>query len=155
LWSGVTGLAPAQKEELSEGTPRVEDYLEVISGLIREKGYARPVDISQRLEVTPSTVTSMIQRLDKLGFLVYEKYRGIVLTPKGDELGKGIERRHRVVSRLLEILGLGGDIVYEDAEGIEHHVHPATVDRIEKLVEFFDRNPPPRERWTSRHPSPT
>jgi len=134
-------LAPVQKEELSERTPRVEDYLEVISGLIREKGYARPVDISQRLEVTPSTVTSMIQRLDKLGFLVYEKYRGIVLTPKGDELGKGIERRHRVVSRLLEILGLGGDIVYKDAEGIEHHVHPATVDRIEKLVEFFDRNP--------------
>ncbi|MFQ5871424.1 MAG: transcriptional regulator MntR [Candidatus Geothermarchaeales archaeon] len=134
-------MAPVQKEELSERTPRVEDYLEVISGLIREKGYARPVDISQRLEVTPSTVTSMIQRLDKLGFLVYEKYRGIVLTPKGDELGKGIERRHRVVSRLLEILGLGGDIVYEDAEGIEHHVHPATVDRIEKLVEFFDRNP--------------
>ncbi len=130
-----------QKEELSERTPRVEDYLEVISGLIREKGYARPVDISQRLEVTPSTVTSMIQRLDKLGFLVYEKYRGIVLTPKGDELGKGIERRHRVVSRLLEILGLGGDIVYKDAEGIEHHVHPATVDGIEKLVEFFDRNP--------------
>lgn len=134
-------MVPPQEDEISQETPRVEDYLEVISGLMREKGYARAVDISRRLDVTPSTVTSMIQRLDKLDFLVYEKYRGIVLTPKGDELAQGIERRHRVISRFLEILGLDGDIVYEDAEGIEHHVHPATVDRIEKLLEFFGKNP--------------
>jgi Mn-dependent DtxR family transcriptional regulator len=134
-------MPPPSEEEFEDRTARIEDYLETISGLIREKGYARAVDIAEKLAVTPSTVTSMIQRLDKLDFVIYEKYRGITLTDKGEALAQRIERRHRVISRFLEILELSGDIVYEDAEGIEHHVHPVTVDRIELLVDFFEGNP--------------
>jgi Mn-dependent DtxR family transcriptional regulator len=61
-------------------TPSMEDYLERIYKLIDEKGYARVSDIAEGLEVHPSSVTKMIQKLDKDQYLIYEKYRGLVLT---------------------------------------------------------------------------
>ena len=46
-------------------TPSMEDYLEKIYQLIDKKGYARATDIAEALEVNPSSVTKMIQKLDK------------------------------------------------------------------------------------------
>lgn len=70
-------------------TPSMEDYLERIYMLIEEKGYARVSDIAEALEVHPSSVTKMVQKLDKSDYLVYERYRGLVLTAKGNKIGKG------------------------------------------------------------------
>ena len=56
-------------------TPNAEDYLECIHELIKSKGYARAVEIADELDVRPSSVTKMIQRLDEQGYLLYEKYR--------------------------------------------------------------------------------
>ena len=74
-------------------TPSMEDYLERIYKLIDEKGYARVSDIAEGLEVHPSSVTKMIQKLDKDEYLIYEKYRGLVLTPKGKKMGKRLMER--------------------------------------------------------------
>jgi hypothetical protein len=63
-------------------TPSMEDYIEQIYILIEEKGYARVSDIAEALSVHPSSVTKMVQKLDKDEYLVYEKYRGLVLTPR-------------------------------------------------------------------------
>ena len=62
-----------------------EDYLERIHELIQEKGYARVVDIASSLQVKQASVTSMVQKLGELGYINYEKYRGLILTDKGRE----------------------------------------------------------------------
>lgn len=67
-------------------TPSMEDYIEQIYILIEQKGYARVSDIAESLSVHPSSVTKMVQKLDKDEYLVYEKYRGFTLTPKGKKL---------------------------------------------------------------------
>jgi len=69
-------------------TPSMEDYIERIYLLIEDKGYARVSDIAEALEVHPSSVTKMIQKLDKDNYLVYEKYRGFGLTAKGKKTGQ-------------------------------------------------------------------
>jgi len=61
---------------------RVEDYLEVIYGLIQTKGYARAVDIAEQLGVKSPSVTAMVQKLDDMGLVVYERYRGLTLTER-------------------------------------------------------------------------
>jgi len=61
---------------------RVEDYLEVIYGLIQTKGYARAVDIAEQLGVKTPSVTAMVQKLDDMGLVVYERYRGLTLTER-------------------------------------------------------------------------
>jgi len=122
-------------------TPSMEDYLERIYLLIDEKGYARVSDIAEGLEVHPSSVTKMIQKLDKDNYLVYEKYRGLMLTPKGKKVGKRLVDRHQLLEDFLKIIGVRDEHIYRDVEGIEHHLSWDSITCIESLVEYFNRDP--------------
>src|SRR3982751_5741228 len=118
-----------------------EDYLERIHELIEEKGYARVVDIASSLEVREASVTSMVQKLGELGYLKYEKYRGLILTDKGREVAKRIQSRHETLSRFFSLLGLSAETQQRDIEGIEHHMSPSTVAVLSDLTSFFEENP--------------
>jgi Mn-dependent DtxR family transcriptional regulator len=118
-----------------------EDYLERIHELIEEKGYARVVDIASSLEVREASVTSMVQRLGELGYLNYEKYRGLILTDKGRAVACRIQKRHETLSRFFSLFGLDPDTQREDIEGIEHHLSAETVDILSDLATFFEENP--------------
>jgi Mn-dependent DtxR family transcriptional regulator len=122
-------------------TPRAEDYLETVYHLIEDKGYANTVELSDKLKVKPPTVSSMIGKLASRGYLLHEPYRGMKLTESGEEIARSVIRRHEIISEFLSMIGVEGDIAYEDTEGIEHHVQPTTIYRIERLVEFLRRNP--------------
>jgi Mn-dependent DtxR family transcriptional regulator len=119
----------------------MEDYIERIYNLIEDKGYARVSDIAEGLSVHPSSVTKMVQKLDKDEYLVYEKYRGLVLTPKGKKIGKRLVYRHELLEQLLRIIGVKEENIYDDVEGIEHHLSWDSIDRIGDLVQFFEENP--------------
>ncbi|WNF21432.1 transcriptional regulator MntR [Mesobacillus jeotgali] len=121
-------------------TPSMEDYIEQIFILIEQKGYARVVDIAEALSVHPSSVTKMVQKLDKDQFVVYEKYRGLVLTPKGYKTGKRLVDRHELLEQLLKVIGVKEENIYNDVEGIEHHLSWDAIDRIGDLVQFFEED---------------
>ena len=118
-----------------------EDYLERIHELIEEKGYARVVDIAFSLRVKEASVTSMVQKLGELGYLNYEKYRGLILTEKGKAVACNIQRRHETLSRFFSLLGIIPETQKRDIEGIEHHLSPDTVDVLADLADFFENNP--------------
>lgn len=122
-------------------TPSMEDYLERIYKLIDEKGYARVSDIAEGLEVHPSSVTKMIQKLDKDNYLVYEKYRGLMLTSKGKKMGKRLVERHHLLEQFLTLIGVQDEHIYKDVEGIEHHLSWDSITCIETLIEYFKRDP--------------
>ena len=122
-------------------TPSMEDYLERIYLLIDEKGYARVSDIAEGLEVHPSSVTKMIQKLDKDNYLIYEKYRGLILTAKGKKMGKRLADRHLLLEQFLQVIGVNPDNIYKDVEGIEHHLSWDSITCIEALVTYFNRDP--------------
>lgn len=121
-------------------TSSMEDYLEKIYELMKEKGYARVSDIASSLSVQPSSVTKMIQKLDEKKLVTYEKYRGIVLTPRGEQLGKLMKQRHKRLEEFLRMLGVSEETIQNDVEGIEHHVSPTTMDALNNLVLFFHQN---------------
>ncbi|WP_026581150.1 transcriptional regulator MntR [Bacillus sp. J33] len=121
-------------------TPSMEDYIEQIYMLIEDKGYARVSDIAEALSVHPSSVTKMVQKLDKDEYLVYEKYRGLILTPKGKKIGKRLVYRHELLEQLLRIIGVKEENIYEDVEGIEHHLSWDAIDRVGDLVQFFEED---------------
>ncbi|TXL67955.1 transcriptional regulator MntR [Cerasibacillus terrae] len=118
-------------------TPSMEDYIEKIYLLIDTKGYARVSDIAEELEVHPSSVTKMVQKLDKDDYLDYEKYRGFVLTDKGKKIGERLVFRHELLEDFLEIIGVDKENIYNDVEGIEHHLSWNSIDRIADLVNYF------------------
>jgi len=120
---------------------RLEDYLEAIYNLNAEKGYVSAADISEHLGVKPPTVSSMLVNLAKKGYLEHEKYRGMRLTPSGEKVARSVVKRHQVISELISMLGVDDQTAYVDTEGIEHHVHPSTLRRFERLAEYLRENP--------------
>ena len=126
----------AWKQNRNEGiflptpTPSMEDYIEIIYNLIETKGYARVTDIAEALLVHPSSVTKMVQKLDKDNYVNYEKYRGFVLTDKGNKVGKRLVFRHDLLEEFLEIIGVDKENIYEDVEGIEHHLSWNAIDAL-------------------------
>ncbi|RDU35750.1 transcriptional regulator MntR [Neobacillus piezotolerans] len=122
-------------------TPSMEDYIEQIYLLIEQKGYARVSDIAVNLSVQPSAVTKMVQKLDKDQYLIYEKYRGLALTPKGRKIGKRLVYRHDLLEQFLTLIGVDDENIYVDVEGIEHHLSWNAIDRIGDLVQLLQDDP--------------
>lgn len=131
-------------------TSTAEDYLERIYALIQEKGYARVSDIAEALQVSPSTVTRMVQKLDEQELLQYERYRGLSLTEEGERVGRSIHKRHKALEAFLDLLGIRDrETIEQDIEGIEHHLSSKTLHRLTQLVEFFESEPEMHARYVA------
>ena len=90
---------------------------------------------------TVKTLSKMLKRLDENGYLEYEKYHGINLTKKGNQLAQTIRQKQGILLEFFEILGIGKDIANQDAEGIEHHLNPKTIKQLRKFITFLKSNP--------------
>ena len=71
----------------------------------------------------------------------YEKYHGINLTKKGNQLADAVRQKHSILLEFFEILGIGRETANRDAEGIEHHLNPKTIKQLRKFVTFLKSNP--------------
>ncbi len=116
-----------------------EDYLERIYELLNEKGYARVVDIAERLNVKPASVTMMLKKLEMSGYILRERYRGFTLTPKGRSVGLRIQKRHKILSEFLHLLHLPDRIIEHDIEGLEHYLSDQTLTQLETLVDTLKK----------------
>ncbi|MBS4020950.1 MAG: transcriptional regulator MntR [Dethiobacter sp.] len=121
-------------------TESMEDYLEMIYRLVKEKGYIRAVDLSEALQFQASSITKMIQKLDEAGFIKYEKYRNIALTPMGEKYGSFLVWRDSTLKKFLCLLNAQTGID-EQVEGIEHYITPKTMQLINNLITYFESNP--------------
>ncbi|QIF05861.1 transcriptional regulator MntR [Roseimicrobium sp. ORNL1] len=134
-------MPAARKTTPANGQSRAsEDCLEQIYNLIETKGYARVVDIARNLGISQASVTNMIQKLDAEGCVIYERYRGVTLTPEGKKVGQAIARRHDVLSRLLTGFGLDAETVHRDVEGMEHHMSKSTLKVLTLILEELEGN---------------
>lgn len=113
-----------------------QDYLEAIYELIEEKGYAKVVDIAAHLRLKGPSVTRMVQKLSRDGFLKSEKYGGIVMTENGRATARDMQRRHQLLRKFLMRLGVDRKTADADAEGMEHHVSRKTLRCIDKLLKL-------------------
>jgi Mn-dependent DtxR family transcriptional regulator len=133
--SKVSSLGRAASSESTE------DHLERIAELVEHKGYARVSDVAEKLGLTASTVSNMVRRLAKRGFVNYEKYRGFTLTAEGRAVADRIKARHEMLTELFELLGLEPETISQEVEDIEHHLRPQTLEVMGKLVSYWKTHP--------------
>jgi Mn-dependent DtxR family transcriptional regulator len=126
---------------LAASSESTEDHLERIAELIEHKGYARVTDVALKLGLTRSSVSNMVRRLAKRGFVNYEKYRGFTLTERGRAVANHIRVRHQILTEMLQLLGLSPGTIEEEVEAIEHHLMPETLQAFSKLVRFWRAHP--------------
>jgi len=137
----LESIKAAHKTKKTSSTTSEEDYLEVIAELVELKGYATTLDISRFMNVSPPSVTKMLQKLDEKKYLEYEKYHGINLTDIGKQVADTIRRKHSTLLEFFEILNVGKGIANQDTEGLEHHLNDKTIRQIRKFITFLKSNP--------------
>jgi DtxR family Mn-dependent transcriptional regulator len=116
----------------SPASSAVEDYLKAVYALeTRLQGPVSTNSLAARLGVTPGSVSGMLRRLDELGLLEHERYRGVRLTSEGRRIALRTLRNHRLLELLLvEMLDVPWDLVHEEAELLEHVLSDELAERI-------------------------
>ncbi len=129
-------------------TSVMEDYLEAIFDLKKEKNFVRVKDIAKRMNVKMPTVSSMLKNLDKKKLVKYRKYEFVELTKNGAEIGKEIRRRHEILLKFLtKILNIDLKVADEEACKMEHTLSSATLDSLMNFIEFIDVCPRAGDTW--------
>ena len=119
----------------------MEEYLKAIWELSGE-GAASTKDVAERLSIRSASVTNMCVPLQQMGFVDYERYRGVSLTERGREEALRLVRRHRLMETfLLEHLGYSWDEVHEEAERLEHAVSDTFTERLARFLDHPDHDP--------------
>ncbi len=118
-------------------THAIEDYLKAIYKLSAAGGRATTTELAKLLNVTPASVTGMVQRLasDDPPWVDYQKHRGVSLTPQGERAALEIIRHHRLIEMFLhEILGYPWEEVHDEAERLEHAISEKFEERMAKVL---------------------
>lgn len=123
-------------EELSAS---MEDYLEAIYHIVREKQAARAKDIAKSLKVNNSSVTGALRSLSEKGFINYAPYDVITLTPKGLDHAEDVVRRHEALMDFFtKVLCVDETEASTAACKMEHAVSRDIIDRLIRFVEFIE-----------------
>jgi DtxR family Mn-dependent transcriptional regulator len=120
-------------------SPAIDDYAKAIFAL--QSRADEPVTTSalaDRLGITPGSVSAMLKRLDELGLVTHEPYRGVRLTADGRRVALEVIRHHRLLERFLaDALGMPWDRVHAEAEVLEH----VLSEELEELIATKLGNP--------------
>ena len=125
----------------NELTPNEEDYIEMIYRLQieNENENVKIKDLSNALNIKPSSVSNMVKRLQEKELLKHELYGSINLSELGYDMGKKFLERHNTIYEFLKIIGLD-KYLHEETEKIEHTISLDTLVKIKKLINFFKDN---------------
>ena len=117
----------------------VENYAKAIYALQRRE--SAPVTtnaLAERLGVTPASASGMVKKLDSLGLVRHEPYRGVELTGDGERVALEVLRHHRLLELYLaERLDMPWDRVHDEAEVLEHVIS----EELEQLIAAKLGNP--------------
>lgn len=114
-----------------------ENYLKALFMLSQKNKEVLVNDLSKELDITMPTVTAMMKRFAKKGWVIYESYKPIQLSEKGFKEAALIVRKHRLTEMfLVGVMDFGWEFVHEVAEQIEHIESPMFFDKMDKMLNY-------------------
>jgi len=132
-------------------TASLEDYLEAILFVVRQKRVARVRDIARRVGVSMPSVTAALKTLSERKLINYDPYQVVTLTDRGRETAEEISGRHFTLRRFLsDVLGLESESAEANACRMEHAVDAALLERLSRFAEFLHTCPRAGEDWIRR-----
>ena len=125
------GFRKVRRDHASE---TAEDYVEAIASIIEERGTCRVADLARLMRVSHVTVVKTVDRLVAAALVEKAPYGPATLTPAGARMARAARVRHERVLAFLRSLGIPEAVARRDAEGLEHHVSPATIDAMARFA---------------------
>jgi len=119
-----------------------EDYLKNIYSIKISKGKVTTSELAERMGISSASVSEMISKLSKSGYVKYLPYKDFELTKKGDEIAINLIRKHRIWEVfLVEYLKYPWDKVHTEAEILEHTSSNELIERLEEFLHFPKTDP--------------
>ncbi|MHA1630281.1 MAG: metal-dependent transcriptional regulator [Candidatus Heimdallarchaeota archaeon] len=118
-------------------TSTIEDYLETILVLSEKKDYAKVTEIAEFHNISKASVTEMIAKLKKMGFVNSEKYGTISLTPKGKEIAQKVKNKHEILLVFLLLIGVKPENANLDCCVMEHNLTKETIEKLGLFINFL------------------
>ena len=132
-------------------SPIMEDYIETILLLSNNKQVARVKDISKEMDVTMSTVTSALKKLQKKRLILYRPYSTVSLTLLGRKVAENVYRRHKILTSFFyEFLSLPPKVARDNACRIEHQIDDVLLERLIDYIEFIKLAPGMNIKWDKK-----
>lgn len=126
-------------KEISEN---IEEYLEVLYRNGSHKEQVSTTTLSKNLKIAPGSVTQMLKKLEKLGYIEYIPYQGAILTDKGMKIAQKITRKHRILEKFLsDVLNISEDNIHSQACDMEHSLSDEAERALCRLLEHPDLCP--------------
>jgi Mn-dependent DtxR family transcriptional regulator len=132
-----------------------QEYLEAILRIFNEKEkenqeeYISNIEIAQRMNIKPPSVTEFLAKLQKEGLIEWEKRKGVKFTPKGFELATRVLAMHKLLEKFFSVvLDLDDEeIKHRVACSLEHDLlnEPKLANALERSIEKVERIQPPQE----------
>lgn len=118
-------------------SPAHQDYLKAIYMLLSRNQEATNSAIAQALGVAPASATNMVKRLAEIGLIEHIPYRGVQLTPAGQQAAIEMVRHHRLIELFLhDILEMPWDQVHIEAEQLEHAISEEVEEAIARKLGY-------------------
>jgi DtxR family Mn-dependent transcriptional regulator len=106
-------------------TPAEEEYIEMLFWLFEAGLPMTGANLSRAMRLSAPTVSEMLGRLERDGYIERSAGRAIGFTDSGREHAERIVGRHRMIERFLtDVVGVPWDDVHEEAEHLEHAMTP-------------------------------
>ena len=120
-----------------------EDYLKAIYLLSENHDIVTNKELSQTLQVSPPSVSEMITKLQKQGYVDYTAYKGSKMTRKGRKEAGRLLRYHALWEVfLVNYLHFSWSQAHEMAEGLEHQTNDILSEKLEAYLNHPTHCPP-------------
>ena len=120
----------------------IEDYLKNIFHLQAEKKSVNTGTLASALNVSPASVSEMVSKLSRSGYIKNIPYKGFTLTSAGEKIAVSLIRKHRLIEVfLLERLNSSWEDVHGEAEKFEHVCSDMFINRLDKFLGFPRKDP--------------
>jgi len=120
----------------------IEEYLEAIYKISNNEECVKTTQISKDLGITSASVSEMIKKLEKMGYVKYSQYKGVKLTDEGLKNAKKVTRKHRLLERFLhDILKLKDNFLHDQACEMEHSLSDEAERALCQVLEHPDKCP--------------
>ena len=98
--------------------------------------------LTSHVDSSAQAISSMVKRLQKDGYLVHEPYRGVRLTPEGEQIAMPSLRRHRLTEVfLVKVMKYDWATAHELSDTFEKGVNDEIEDRMDELAGHPTRCP--------------
>ena len=120
----------------------IQHYLRVIYKIGASGGRVSTTAVAREMGVSPASASAMVKKLAALTLVEHAPYRGVTLTPDGEQVALEVIRHHRLLELYLaQTLGIDVDEVHDEADRLEHALSEELEARIDEALGYPTHDP--------------